>query len=204
MTCELCGKEGARIRIRQIIGSESRELNLCERCAKEKGIIENENSLEDNAAWFLHGLFEANPEKSTSLRFCPVCGTRLRDIKSSRRVGCGACYETFSREIRKILKISENEKNHQGKLPKRVLAYKLFFIDRENLKIRLETALNNEEYEKAAELRDKILELDAAAARQGGRESLSAGSAPEGHGGVKAPPDGGSILSGDSSGGVYD
>jgi protein arginine kinase activator len=95
-----------------------------------------------------------------SARGCPVCGTRLRDIRSSRRVGCSSCYETFGREIRKILHIKDGEKVHKGKLPRSVLSFKTFFIDRENLKIQLEVALDNEDYEKAAELRDKIIGLE--------------------------------------------
>ena len=160
MTCGICGKDNARIRIRQIIGSESREMRICEECAQAQGIIGVESEIDESAAWFLHGLFEDIPGKPTGLRSCPVCNTRIRDIKTSRRVGCSACYETFSKEIRKILKIQENEKPHKGKLPKSILSYKTFFIDKENLKIQLEVALDNEDYEKAAELRDEIMKLD--------------------------------------------
>ena len=157
MTCEICGKSDARIRIRQIIGTESRELSICESCARERGIIEGgEEGLAQNAAWFLQGLFEDIPGKPPSTRGCPLCGTRLRDLRSSRRAGCSGCYETFGREIRKLLHLGEGEKAYRGKLPRRILSYKMFFIDRENLKTQLEFALDNEDYEKAAQLRDRI------------------------------------------------
>jgi protein arginine kinase activator len=162
MTCEICGKADARIRIRQIIGTECREMRICETCARERGIIGAGDEISQDAAWFLHGLFEDIPGKSVSARSCPVCGTRLRDIRSSRRAGCSSCYETFSREIRKLLRLAEGGRFHRGKLPQRVLCYKTFFIDRENLKIQLEIALDNEDYEMAAQLRDKILRLDNA------------------------------------------
>lgn len=164
MSCEICGKENARIRIRQIIGTECREMRICEACARERGIIGSAGeSLSEDAAWFLHGLFEYIPGKSLGTRSCPLCGTRLRDIRTSRRVGCSSCYESFGREIRKLLRLPESGKIHKGKLPARVLSYKTFFIDRENLKIQLEIALDKEDYEKAAELRDRIMGLDGTA-----------------------------------------
>ena len=164
MNCEICGKNDARIRIRQIIGTECREMRICEPCARQRGIIGGSGEgLSEDAAWFLHGLFEYIPGKPVGTRNCPICGTRLRDIRTSRRVGCSSCYEVFGREIRKILCLPESEKIHKGKLPERVLSYKTFFIDRENLKIQLEIALGNEDYEKAAQLRDRIMRLDGAA-----------------------------------------
>jgi protein arginine kinase activator len=166
MICEICGKGNARIRIRQIIGTECREMKICEDCARNKGIIDNRDNLSEDAAWFLHGLFEDVPAKSPGMRGCPVCGTRLRDIRTFRRAGCSACYEIFSEEIRKMLCLKEGEGPHRGKLPKSVLSYKTFFIDRENLKIQLEIALDNEDYETAARLRDKITGLDAAVKKE--------------------------------------
>jgi len=160
MTCELCGKENASVRIRQIIGSESREMRICESCARDKGIIGADHGPDEGVAWLLKGLFDHASGKGSAVRTCPSCGSRLRDIRASRRTGCSGCYTAFAREIRKILKIQGTNKNHRGKLPGRVLSYKTFFIDRENLKSRLVEALDNEEYEKAAELRDRIRGID--------------------------------------------
>jgi protein arginine kinase activator len=137
-------------------------MRLCEACARERGIIGGQNGLDESAAWFLHGLFEGAPKTPGVTRGCPVCGSRLKDIRNSRQAGCGVCYETFPSEIKKILQIPESGKSYRGKLPRRVLSYKRFFIDRENLKIQLESALGSEDYEKAAELRDKIHKLDSA------------------------------------------
>ena len=160
MTCEICGKEKAVVRIRQIIGNESKEMHLCETCAREKGILGNEGGVGDGVAWLLQGLFEKVPSKTSHAVACPVCGTRFRDIRESNRIGCSQCYMTFTKDLRRIMKSSGAGKTHKGKLPNRVLSYKLFFIDRENLKIHLQSALENEEYEKAAVLRDKIKQID--------------------------------------------
>ena len=160
MTCELCGREKAVVRIRQIIGNESKEMHLCETCAREKGILGSEGGVGDGVAWLLQGLFEKVPSKTSQAAACPVCGSRFRDIRETSRVGCSQCYMTFTKDLRRMMKSSGSAKTHKGKLPNRVLSYKLFFIDRENLKINLKTALDNEDYEKAALLRDKIKQID--------------------------------------------
>jgi len=160
MNCELCGKEKAVVRIRQIIGNESKEMRLCETCAREKGILGNEGGVGEGVAWLLQGLFEKIPSKSAHAVTCPVCGTRFRDVRESGRVGCSQCYMTFTKELRRLFKSEGAAKLHKGKLPNRVLSYKIFFIDRENLKISLKAAIENEDYEKAAVLRDKIRQID--------------------------------------------
>jgi protein arginine kinase activator len=160
MTCELCGKENAAVRIRQIIGTESKELRICEICARKQGIIGTEKGLGEGIAWLLQGLFEQVPEKISHAAACPLCGIRFRDIRANRRVGCSQCYITFNKEIHKLLKSSGKPQAYQGKLPRRVLEYKSLLIDRENLKTRLKEALQNEDYEKAAILRDEIQGFD--------------------------------------------
>jgi protein arginine kinase activator len=156
MTCELCGKENAVVKIRQIIGSESREIRICETCARERGIIGDRDTPGEGIAWLLQGLFERLPGgKGSGVKTCPSCGSRLRDIRTDRKVGCAGCYTVFGKEIGKMLKTGGGKK-HRGKLPKRVLSYTAFMIDRENLKSRLEAAVEREDYELAAALRDKI------------------------------------------------
>ena len=160
MTCELCGKENAVVRIRQIIGSESKELRICENCARKKGIIGTEKGFGEGTAWLLQGLFEQVTEKTSHATACPLCGNRFRDIRTNRRAGCSQCYITFGKEIHKLLKNPGKPQAYRGKLPRRVLSYKTFLIDRENLKIRLKEALQSEDYEKAAALRDEIRGID--------------------------------------------
>jgi protein arginine kinase activator len=67
---------------------------------------------------------------------------------------------TFSREIKKLLKLDGVPGAYAGKLPKRVKSVKRFFIDKENLKIQLEEAIEHEDYEKAASVRDSIRKID--------------------------------------------
>jgi len=158
----LCGKENAVVRIRQIIGSESREIRICESCARKKGIIEDRDTPEEGVAWLLKGLFERLPGvKTAGVKTCPACGSRFREIRADRRAGCANCYSVFGREMVKLLKTGGGKK-HRGKLPRRVQSLTAFMIDRENLKARLAAAVQREDYELAARLRDKILLIDEA------------------------------------------
>jgi protein arginine kinase activator len=160
MQCEICGKEKAVIRIRQMIGDETREVRLCENCARERGILGLGKELGEGIAWLLQGLFESITPKTAAGVSCPNCGTRFRDIRNKHQVGCSECYRVFAKEIKRLLGIKQKEWTYSGRLPKKIEMYKVILIDRENLKTQLEAALKSEDYEAAASIRDQLNQLD--------------------------------------------
>jgi|DewCreStandDraft_4_1066084.scaffolds.fasta_scaffold00843_37 protein arginine kinase activator len=160
MMCDFCGKERAVIRIRQMMGDETKELRLCEHCAKEQGILGAGKDLQEGIGWLLQGLFEAVTPKTVAGVACPSCGTRFRDIRAKHQVGCAECYRVFTKELRKLLGIKQKDWIYTGRLPKRIETYKVILIDRANLKTRLEAAIQAEDYETAATLRDQLARLD--------------------------------------------
>ncbi len=160
MVCDICRKEKAVIRIRQMMGDETKELRLCESCAKEQGILGIGKDLQEGIGWLLQGLFEAVTPKTPSGVACPSCGTRFRDIRAKHQVGCAECYRLFTKELRKLLGIKQKDWIYAGRLPKRIETYKVILIDRANLKTQLEAALQSEDYETAATLRDQLARLD--------------------------------------------
>jgi protein arginine kinase activator len=81
-------------------------------------------------------------------------------IRKREKIGCAECYSIFSEEIHFLLEKMGLRTVHRGKLPKRLSAYKRFFIDAAKLKEGLEEALKREDYEKAARIRDRIRELE--------------------------------------------
>ena len=75
--CDLCGQREALIYIQQIIGEEKNELNLCEVCASEKGIMAKNENIELSVSNILTELVQTEESKKKRVRpdVCPTCGT---------------------------------------------------------------------------------------------------------------------------------
>ncbi len=103
---------------------------------------------------------------------CSVCGSTFSDITERGKVGCADCYETFANLLRPTIERIHGRTSHEGKLPgKSVPPAKEpnkakpqpAAVPTDNvaaLKAELKRAIDAEEYEKAAELRDKIRSLE--------------------------------------------
>ena len=97
------------------------------------------------------------PETSFS---CPECGTTYYDFQKSGRLGCGKCYETFSRELSELLRKIHGSDKHVGKMPFMGDEMLKEQEDLQRLKSELKSLIQGEEFEKAAVLRDRIRDLE--------------------------------------------
>jgi protein arginine kinase activator len=91
---------------------------------------------------------------------CPNCGITFREFRSQGRLGCPHDYIAFAKELKPLLENIHNETQHTGKFPKRAphasqLQYKLI-----KLRSELRSAIDEEEYETAARIRDEIQSLE--------------------------------------------
>ncbi len=165
MKCEICGLREAVIHIQQVVGYDKVELHICEVCAKERGITTGENQIEFSISNLIMGLVDVKDiQKRKGVRkVCSGCGMTLEEFKETGKLGCPECYVTFEREIRSLLRKMYGKTQHQGKFPRQLKTYKTFLIDLERLKQDLNRAVKEENYEKAAVLRDRIAELQKSA-----------------------------------------
>ncbi len=177
MLCDECGRNEAVIHIVQAGPNGRTEHNLCEECARHYSnfLVPTEQgnvSIND----FLKGVFrtDGNPSPSEELPereedqaesdvlACPNCGMRYEDFRETGKIGCSVCYETFRRELFPILRRIHGASVHRGKVPRRSGSA----IERRQhiarLRSELQQAIDQEEYERAAELRDEIRALTAA------------------------------------------
>lgn len=161
MKCDNCHDENAVIHIKQIMGTDVRDVHICARCAGERGILgdgKDELSLPE----ILNALIEdAVAANNLSPDNCPSCGLRAGDVDKEGRIGCPDCINTFSRELSQALNNRNITPPHSGKLPGSLKTVRTLLIDKENLKSRLSEALKTENYETAALLRDRIRALEA-------------------------------------------
>jgi protein arginine kinase activator len=82
-------------------------------------------------------------------------------------VGCPECYATFRSEIDDLLSEYSDAVHHKGRYPSKLHAYKAILIDKEQLKKQLEEAVRQEEYEHAAQIRDRIREIEQRSSGEG-------------------------------------
>ena len=160
MLCDLCGKNQATVHLTEIIDDQMSELHLCEECARKKSIqMEQQFGLAD----LLAGLAEFGQPKETSeltgLK-CSNCGLSYQDFKKIGRLGCGECYTTFKKYLIPLLKKIHGSTQHLGKSPYKLVTKPRKKIGLVELRTKLQEAIEKEEFEEAARLRDKIRELE--------------------------------------------
>jgi protein arginine kinase activator len=158
MVCDVCKTNQATVFLTQIVDGKMQKVNLCEACSKEKGVTDPTGfALAD----LLLGLGAAQEiEKSGNLQKCPACGFSQADFKKTGRLGCALCYDTFSEGLNSLLKAMHKGTAHVGKMPARLIESMQLETEMKNLQKELEKAIEEEDYESAAELRDQIKNLE--------------------------------------------
>ncbi len=160
MLCELCNKNGATVHYTEIINNETAEMHLCEDCAREKGaLIKPQFPLADLLAGLADFQVPSTVEKGRSWK-CLRCGLTYTGFRKSGRLGCGQCYYTFKDGLTSLLKRVHGSSEHVGKVP--ALAGREAGVSHvlRGLRERLHQAIQKEEFEEAATLRDRIKEME--------------------------------------------
>jgi len=160
--CHRCSKP-ATLHITELREGAVHELHLCESCAQQylHSPSEQEESAQADSLLEkgLEGI-EGGLEELDHL-VCPNCGISFREFRGQGRLGCAHDYIAFERELMPLLENIHGATQHVGKVPKRApdasqRQYKLI-----KLRNDLRSAVDDEDYERAARLRDEIRALDA-------------------------------------------
>ena len=161
MKCGICESGEAVVHIHQVAGEDEIHLHLCEECAASKGVTSSGNPSEFSVSYLLTNPVDTNGTtgKLQSKKVCPQCGMTLKELKIKTRVGCNECFSTFAAEIRAIIHQAFGNVQHQGRYPLRVHSHVIYLRDIQDLKKKLQRSVEEENYEKAAKLRDRIEEL---------------------------------------------
>lgn len=174
MLCQKCKKNTATVYYKENINGKVTEYSLCPDCAAElekNGVIKLENPVD---RLFGENLFDFSPLFSGFLggldrvlgsgreaKRCPVCGSTFDDIVRSGHIGCTQCYETFADELSATVNQLHGGAKPAGRVPKRFSEKHSREQQISSLKAELQAAVEKQEFERAAELRDKIKELEA-------------------------------------------
>mgnify|MGYP001214517644 CR=1 FL=1 len=164
MICEECGAKPATLHFTKIVNGEKTEFHLCESCAREKGEIIPGAGNSFSIHNLLSGLLEFEPttgagRKPKPLR-CEQCGLTYAQFSKIGRFGCSACYEYFADRLDPLFRRVHGHTVHVGKIPKRTGSRMKYKRELKRLKQELQRAVEAEEFEEAARLRDQIRELE--------------------------------------------
>lgn len=161
MKCQQCGINTATTHIKTVVNGEFEEYMLCPECAKKMGYTSIFNDFTSDFNNLLGSFFtNALPARTQATR-CPVCGSTYTEIAKCGQVGCAKCYETFEQELLPSIKRMHGNTTHcgkkseQNKAPKAPEKSKL-----DELKKKLNKAVDEQEFEQAAKLRDEIKALE--------------------------------------------
>lgn len=157
--CDDCGKHDAIYQVK-VVDSEgnAQELNLCEECARKRGIGEGmKPSVAELFAKALREKVEAQDKKLV----CGSCGLTYLEFKKLGRLGCARCYEAFQARLLPLIQRVQGATHHTGKRPGlSPKPIRLRQVAVKHLREELKKAIAQEEYEKAARIRDELKRVE--------------------------------------------
>jgi len=160
MLCEKCNKHTATVLMQQFVNGVKKEMHLCQECSFK---LEMPISFENIFQGFLTSLqsMTANrPAKSPPTAPCARCGMTYEQFKSKGKLGCEACYQAFAKEVEALFKNVQGSTRHHGKFPRRMGVDLRTRREADNLRKQLKEAVEAENYEDAARLRDTLRALE--------------------------------------------
>lgn len=161
MLCQICQKKQATTHIKSILNGEVTEYDLCPECAKKMGYGNIFADMSSDFSSLLGSFFGMGKEQVLpSSKRCPTCGSSFSDIARSGKVGCADCYSVFYEKLLPTIRRIHGNTEHIGKAAESAGEQNRIQNEVEELKSQLQKAIDAQEFEKAAELRDKIKELE--------------------------------------------
>lgn len=159
MLCDACHKNIATVHLTEIVDDKIVEMHICQSCAQNKAEELKEHL---SIPGFLGGLISPEREgrKKTTLK-CPSCNLTYEEFKTKGKLGCERCYFVFKQQLLPLLKKIHSSLRHTGKAPVSINQKVIVESRIEDLRKRLERAIQLEEYEDAAKLRDEIKKLQS-------------------------------------------
>lgn len=164
MLCDFCHEREAVIYVEQPSGTQRRRVYMCSECAAERGIPTDSKNIGSSLGILFRELADVSRRMNEKdSKCCPVCGISLSEIKRTGKVGCPECYEVFKGDIKQLIENNGIKEAFTGKMPARLASFRSVLNDRIILRHKLESALESEEYEKAAKYRDYLKALESKA-----------------------------------------
>lgn len=170
MNCDNCGSEDAVVHLTQIVNDQMSTYHLCETCAAAKGLetsgVQSNFPLTDFLAQMGNQAESEEVDEGENGTACSFCGLTFSGFQETGRLGCPHCWSTFESQLRNLLRRIHGGTNHVGKVylpPDPSVSERKKRL--EGLRRKLHRAVETENFERAAELRDQIRALEPSNSR---------------------------------------
>ncbi|MEK3888967.1 UvrB/UvrC motif-containing protein [Bacillus sp. FSL K6-3431] len=182
MICQECNERPATLHFTKVVNGEKMVIQLCEKCAHEK----SEFFMMDGSAGFsindlLAGILNldnvmqqqhAHPPTAAHVIQCGECKMTFQQFIKTGRFGCANCYYAFKGRLTPILKrLHSGNIIHGGKVPERIGGSIHIKKKVQQLRAELNMLIEQEEFEKAANVRDQIRSLENNLTNEEGKSS---------------------------------
>ena len=162
MICDNCRERYDVVNYTAVKDNNVVQLHLCEQCASERGVETTVSTLPKHPLGeFLNQVQQQLIAAPSDGSKCHFCGATMADFRATGRWGCARCYTQFENGIRELLRRVHGHARHIGRTyrpPQGETIEKSAVLG--ELRERLRRAIDNEQFEQAAELRDRIKGLE--------------------------------------------
>jgi len=184
MLCEKCKKNEAKINLITVVNGQKHEIWLCENCVKDISSIPFFSSIGENVNFPFQGMLteilsnvdsnEVNIDnKKIKEIICSNCGLTYDEFKKSGKLGCSDCYEEFKVVLQPRIKSLQAGVKHVGKIPNMKGKELIRKRKLKDLKEEMQKLIVDEQYERAAIVRDEIKKLELYILESNVKETVS-------------------------------
>ena len=152
--CSICGRP-AIVHLQQVVGGVEQKIELCEVCARNYGVLPNDESPFSVLKSISSALFSQLGSSIRGAR-CSQCGCTSESFRERGQLGCAQCYQDLEDKLLPLLGNAQKSLQHIGKFPKTFKKNEPKSSSLDDLSAKLKRAIDEERFEDAAKLRDQI------------------------------------------------
>jgi protein arginine kinase activator len=171
MKCQKCDRP-ANFHITELTEGKPKEVHLCEEHARQYLSQGNKEETDSSNPGSMAAVLAQQMAQQMAIgqtaeelaeldqQACPVCGITFYEFRSQGRLGCPHDYTAFEKQLEPLILNIHGESAHTGKRPARSAEGSQQRTQLIRMRREMQDAVEQENYERASELRDRIREIE--------------------------------------------
>jgi protein arginine kinase activator len=161
IACQVCKKQPATVHLTEIVKGENKERHLCEQCAQDEGLMPKVQQHVPINEIITGVMLQKSLVQQLADLTCPHCKLSFVEFRNTGLLGCPHDYDAFEKALVPLIeRAHESASHHIGKVPRRLGSPLATENDLIRLRRELLRAVDDEQFERAAKLRDRIRNLE--------------------------------------------